>query len=104
MVKEIHCTQAQFNKKFMQMYAVVLRTYERSETERRKLAQSTNINTERDIIFSKNPNVLKYVWGLAEYRQDILATSNEDLAMALTWDYFVNKERKAKKTPAPFGL
>lgn len=83
-IPKITCTTTAFNKKFDQTYAMLLK--DRSKFSG-KMSSYCDWVLYPDVE-KKNSVTLKYFRALAKHRQDVVATSTEMCAFAMTWMYF----------------
>ena len=109
-IPKIDCTTAEFNRKFDNVYRTLLRDKDYHNPE--KMSQKTAKMSEYcDMVLypnvtKKNSVTLKYFRALAEHRQDVVATSTEMCAFAMTWMYFANRPKKTsvRSRTNEFGL
>lgn len=101
-IPKIDCTIAEFNRKFDQIYDMLLND---NTMFIPKYAEYTDRVLYSDVT-KKDSVTLKYFRGLSKHRQDVIATSNEMCAFGMTWMYFADRKKTQtpKKEAHPFGL
>ena len=95
-IPKIDCTTTEFNKKFDSIYWMLLEN--RSKFDER-MSNYCDMVLYPDVE-KKNSVTLKYFRALAKHRQDVVATSTEMCAFAMTWMYFA-KGRGSINTVRP---
>lgn len=83
-IPKIDCTTSEFNRKFDETYAMLLK-------DRRKFSEKMSSYCDNVLypdVEKRNSVTLKYFRGLAKHRQDVIVTSTEMCAFAMTWMYF----------------
>lgn len=93
-IPQIDCTTTEFNKKFDQIYDGLLNGRIKFCG---KMSRYTDLTLYPNVT-KKNSVTLKYFRALAAHRQDVIATSNEMCAFAMTWMYFANKGKSGSRT------
>ena len=101
-IPKIDCTTAEFNRKFDETYAMLLK-------DRRKFSEKMSYYCDMVLypnVLAKNSVTAKYFGALAKHRQDAVVTSTEMCAFAMTWMYFANRPKRTsvRSKTNEFGL
>lgn len=96
-IPKIDCTTAEFNKQFDNTYRTLLRDKDYNNAAKfypkiAKMSEYCDMVLYPDVE-KKNSVTLKYFKALAKHRQDVVATSTEMCAFAMTWMYFAERKK-----------
>lgn len=109
-IPKIDCTTAEFNRHFDNTYRTLLNDKDYNDSEK-FYAKISKMSHYCDTVLypnvtKKNSVTLKYFRSLANHRQDVVATSTEMCAFAMTWMYFANRPKRTsvRSKTNEFGL
>lgn len=109
-IPKIDCTTDEFNRHFDRTYRALLRDkdYNNSEKFYPKIAKMSDYcdMVLYPNVLAKNSVTAKYFGALAKHRQDVVVTSTEMCAFAMTWMYFANRPKRTsvRSKTNEFGL
>lgn len=83
-IPKIECTTTEFNRHFDRTYAMLLKDHNKFSEKMSRYCD----NVLYPDVEKKNSVTLRYFRALAKHRQDVVATSTEMCAFAMTWKYF----------------